>query len=77
MTSLLLAYFGDNDYPSMVDKEILPLKMVISFWSKKPRLVLQNQINNMVKPEDLNNLKRVDLTTGGFFRILLRMLLHF
>ena len=59
------SYFGDSDYPPTVDKEVLPDKTIIPFWYKEPHLLLQNQVNMIRKPEDLGDLKRVDLAIGG------------
>jgi hypothetical protein len=58
-------YFGSNDFPPEVGRETLPDKNVITFWWKSPDLLLMNQINVMVKPEDLEGIKVVDLCIGG------------
>jgi len=75
-------YFGSNDFPPEVGRETLPEKTVITFWWKSPDLLLMNQINVMVKPEDLEGVKAVDLCIGGDhgagrFRMLLKILLRF
>ena len=76
------SYFGDSDYPPTVDKEVLPDKTIIPFWYKEPHLLLQHQVNVIIKPEDLGDLKRVDLAVGGdsgggFFRTMLKDLFRF
>jgi hypothetical protein len=65
-----------------VDHEILPDKTIISYWWKKLDLLLQHQIKQVVNPEDLHGLQRVDICTGGDhgvcrFRMLLKILFCF
>jgi hypothetical protein len=65
-----------------VDREVLPDKTIVSYWRKKPDLFLQHQLKQIVNPEDLHGLQRVDICTGGDhgggrFRMLLKILFHF
>jgi hypothetical protein len=72
-------FFGNNDFPPQVDREILPDKTVVSYWWKQPDLLLKHQLNQMVNLGDLDGLQHVDICTGGDhgvgrFRMLLKVL---
>jgi hypothetical protein len=73
------AYFGNNDFPPVVDREVLPDKTIVSYWCKRPDRLLKHQISDMVSPPDLQGLTHVDVCTGGDhgvgrFRMLLKVL---
>jgi hypothetical protein len=75
-------FFGNNDFPPEVDREILPDKMVVSYWWKQPDLLLKHQLNQMVNLADLDGLQHVDISLGGDhrvgrFRVLLKVLFRF
>lgn len=40
-------YFGNNDFPPVVDREVLPDKIIVSNWWKQPDLLLKHQISDM------------------------------
>jgi len=76
------AYFSGNDFPPVVDRIILQDKTIVDFWYKEPDKMLQNQINNIIKKEQLQGITRVDLTVGGDhgggkFRMTLKILFRF
>jgi hypothetical protein len=52
-------------YPPVVDKITLPEKTIIDFWYKEPDKMLQHQINNIKKKQQLGQLTHVDLSVGG------------
>ena len=58
-------YFGDNDFPPTIDKKVLADKTVIPFWYKRPDLLLQSQLKNMIDSEKLKYLSCVDIVIGG------------
>jgi hypothetical protein len=75
-------YFGSNDFPSEVSRETLSDKTVITYWWKSPDLLLINQINVMVNPDDLVGIRQVDVSIGGDhgagrFQMLLKVFLRF
>jgi hypothetical protein len=59
------AFFAGNEYSPVVDNTTLPDKTVIDFWYKEPDKMLQHQINNIIKKEQLSQLTHVDLSVGG------------
>ena len=59
------AYFGNNDFPPVVDREVLPDKTIVSYWWKQPDLLLKHQISDMLSAADLQGLQHVDICTGG------------
>lgn len=76
------AYYRNNDFPPEGGHEIIPDKTIISYCWKKPDILLQHQIKQMVNPEDLHGLQRVDICTGGDheggrFRMLFWFFFHF
>jgi len=50
------SYFGESDYPPTADKEVLPKKTIIPFLYKEPRLLLQHQVNVILKANNFWNL---------------------
>ena len=76
------AFFAGNEFPPVVDRTTLPNKTIIDFWFKEPDKMLQHQINNIIKIEQLQQLTRVDLSVGGDhgggkFRMTLKILFRF
>jgi len=59
------AFFARNEYPPVVDKITLPDKTIIDFWYKEPDKMLQHQINNIIKKQQLGQLTHIDLSVGG------------
>jgi len=59
------AFFAGSDYPPIVDKMILPDKTVINYWYKEPHKMLQQQISQIIKTEELIGLRHVDISVGG------------
>jgi hypothetical protein len=59
------AYFGNNDFPRVVDREVLPDKTIVSYWWKQPDLLLKHQISDMLSVADLQGLQHVDICTEG------------
>jgi hypothetical protein len=58
-------YFGDNDFPPIIDRKVLANKTVIPFWYKRPDLLLQSQLKNMIDAEKLKYLSCIDIVIGG------------
>jgi hypothetical protein len=76
------AFFAGNEYPPVVDKITLPDKTIIDFWYKEPDKMLQHQINNIIKKQQLSQLTHIDLSVGGDhgggkFRMTLKVLFRF
>ena len=76
------AFFAGSDYPPIVDKLILPDKTVINYWYKEPHKMLQQQISQIIKTEELIGLRHVDISVGGDhgggkFRMTLKVLFRF
>ena len=44
---------------------ILPDKTIIDYWYKEPHKMLQQQINHIIKTEELVGLRHVDISVGG------------
>jgi hypothetical protein len=57
-------FFGGNDYPSTVGKNVLEDKTYTILF-KSPNQLLQDQLKNMVDPEKLKFLKQLDIVIGG------------
>jgi hypothetical protein len=73
-------YFGSNDFPPTCKRKILENKTVIPYWYKSPDELIKNQINEIVKEEDLEGLESVKFTvggdhSGGKFRMMFKVLL--
>jgi hypothetical protein len=76
------AFFAGNEFPPVVDRKVLEDKTVIDFWFKEPHKMLEHQINNIIKRDQLQGLTRVDLSVGGDhgggkFRMTLKILFRF
>ncbi len=61
---------------------ILPDKTVINYWYKEPHKMLQQQISQIIKTEELIGLRHVDISVGGDhgggkFQMTLKVLFHF
>jgi hypothetical protein len=74
--------FGNKDFPPVVSKVVLEDKTIVPFWFKRPDELLQNQLRELLKAEEVRDLKRVDLTVGGdsgggHFRMMLKVLLRY
>jgi hypothetical protein len=59
------AFFAGNDFLPIVDRMILPDKTIIDYWYKEPHKMLQQQINHIIKTEELVGLRHVDISVGG------------
>jgi hypothetical protein len=59
------AFFAGNDFPPIVDRIILPDKTIIDNWYKEPPKMLQQQINHIIKRDQVVGLRHVDISVGG------------
>ena len=59
------AFFAGNDFPPIVDRIILPDKTIIDNWYKEPPKMLQQQINHIIKRDQVLGLRHVNISVGG------------
>jgi hypothetical protein len=75
-------YFGNIDFPPVVDKMELPDKTTAHYWWKRPDHLLENQLNHIIDLDRLKSLESVDFVTGGDhgggrFRMLFKIIFRF
>ncbi len=75
-------YFGNIDFPPIVDKMELADKTIVNYWWKRPDRLLENQLNHITDSNRLRCLASVDFATGGDhgggrFRMLFKIIFRF
>ena len=75
-------YFAGQDFPPVVDRKVLEDKSTVHYWYKQPDLLIKHQLGRIISPDQLDGLKRLDLTVGGDhgggkFHVTLKLLLRF
>jgi hypothetical protein len=55
-------YFAGQDFPPVADRKVLEDKSTVHYWYKQPDLLIKHQLGRIISPDQLDGLKRLDLT---------------